>query len=273
MKDYIEIYKGFLSNEQLMKTFISDEKISEDLEVLNIEIVNEEGFPYIIIESDTDEKFAAAMVGITLDTNKYKINDFKKDLFYLPVILTPVKMKDKLKDYGVDFKQSLVHEKLHVKRIINWITDEPSYIDNFLSFGFDFMIKDNNLEEKKLEKSIDFEIRKIFYLEPEALTSDFESGEDTISVPSFLGGMLEYKCETVEEFLLWQLTNYITSLQDAYEKFSDKKDKIKEYFNKYVNKYGTILGENPYDMINKQKSEFVNKMLSYSVKKKMKKKE
>ena len=129
----------------------------------------------------------------------------------------------------------------------------------FLNYGRESVTEDT------LDKGIDFEVRKIFVLEPQAIGHDFDNGEDMIIEPFLFGIVLEYRCSTKKEFIEMHLADYIAELKHMYEeKFPGKTDEIERFFEESVGRYRKeAFGPDPYRSLLKTREERTGKLLSF----------
>ena len=67
---------------------------------------------------------------------------------------------------------SILHETAQIKDILDLIEKQPDYPETVHKYN----MNNDDLSLQDLEKSIDFEISKLFYLEPRALSMDFANG-------------------------------------------------------------------------------------------------
>ena len=182
------------------------------------------------------------------------------DSFYLPVIVKPRHISELAKKYFSE-EVSIGHELMHVSDILRWAgEDPPAYIENVLNFGVE------SVSEDTLEKSVDFEIRKIFKLEPQAIGHDFDNGEDMIVEPFLFEIFLNYQCPKKKEFIRMKIADYVNELKRMYEKkFRRKEDEIERFFEESVGKYGkNVFGPSPYQSLLKKREERKVKMMGLS---------
>jgi hypothetical protein len=91
--------------------------------------------------------------------------------------------------------------------VLAWLEEDPEYVERALQFGLE------HVKEEFLAQAMDFEIEKVFRLEPPALRNDYQAGETTIYEHAFLGLIKNYHCKSEEEFLEWQLRRYVFAVK------------------------------------------------------------
>jgi len=268
--DYIDIYRKIAdkNNREKLITVFKDTGEWDKLKIVHLEIIEDGKLPYILVNVDYNEDFigyfSSAMIGIfmekafaaEIDTN------YDKEYFYLPVIAKPCQVPEIAKKYFSE-EIAVQHELMHLSDILEWISKEPEYIENAIRYSYESATAEN------IDKSIDFEVRKIFALEPQAIGNDFSRGEDIIIVPFLFDIFLKYKCRTKTEYIQMKMSDYITDLREMYLKnFSDRKDSVEDFFRKSVEKYGKkIFGRFPYDELKNVNKEKTKKMLKGSMEK------
>lgn len=267
MMNYIELYRKIVNrqNENSLLQLLKDTGDWEKLQGTHFEIVEDEMLPYILVTVDYETGrigyFASIMIGIPLEKENIFpfIGDYSLDYFYLPVIAKPQKTFEQLKQY-YSVEQAIHHELLHIADILQWIDDDPSYIEKVIHYTFEAATEDT------LESSIDFEVGKIFKLEPPAMGSDFDTGETMIIEP-FLGlFLMKYECKSKNEYVAIKISDYLRALKQMYEgNFSEKKEAIEQYFKKSIDHHGkTIFGESPYLAFLQTGKDKIEKMLKHS---------
>ncbi|UZW16042.1 hypothetical protein OSC52_09575 [Clostridium pasteurianum] len=256
---YFKIVKE--KNIQLLNKIFKEQGLIEYHHIDNIQFMCKNDFPYILItENNTGRNnivYAAKYIGLFLNLQKI-IVDYKQ-LYYLPVIAIPAEYDKYIEKY-VEKHLAIEHELIHVKDILQIIDTDDKYLSNVYNYALS-----NIKSVENIEKSIDFEIYKIFKLEPRALSSDYKGGLCMI-YSDFIFGIAKYKCTSLEEYLQMEIYNYLSNLKSTYiEKFENNKKIIENIFKEKINKYGNeIYGENPYAEYKKVKDEFIHKLLKYS---------
>ncbi len=266
--NYIGAYREIVRkrNEDTLIRVFKETGHWEKLKALDLEINDEAILPYVFSNVDYGEDFtgyfSSAMIGITLERDCIleMCGHYCYEYFYLPVIVKPRYISKLVKKYFSE-EVSIGHELMHVSDILRWVgEDPPAYIEDVLNFGVE------SVSEDTLEKSVDFEIRKIFKLEPQAIGHDFDNGEDMIIEPFLFEIFLKYQCPTKKEFIKMKIANYVNELKRMYEKrFRGKENEIERFFEESVGKYGkNVFGPAPYQLFLKTREERKAKMLSLS---------
>ena len=96
-----------------------------------------------------------------------------------------------------------------------------------------------------LDKSIKFEVKKIFTMEIPALISDFNTGQkDLFSYDK--GTVTKITVNNKDDFLRYKVGHYLAELHRHYiEKFPENMQQVKAILGKEVNRQGKILfGDN-----------------------------
>ena len=268
--DYIDIYRKIAdkNNREKLITVFKDTGNWEKLKAVHLEIIEDAKLPYILVNIDYNEDFigyfSSAMIGIFMEKAFVADIDrnYDREYFYLPVIAKPCQVPEMAKKYFSE-ENAVQHELMHLSDILEWIRKEPEYIENAIRYTHESATAEN------MDKSIDFEVRKIFALEPPAIGNDFDKGEDIIIQPFIFDIFLKYKCRTKTEYIQMKVSDYITDLREMYLKnFSDRKNAVEDFFRKSVEKYGKkIFGKFPYEELKKVNKEKINKLLKGSVEK------
>jgi len=267
--NYKSIYRKFVekSNEEKVIDILKETGNWETLNALHLEIIENKTLSYIFITADYKHDvggcIAAAMIGVYVEKQFITEIDetYFHDYFYLPVIMKPAKLPEIAKQYYSE-ENAVKHELIHIADILQWIEDDPEYIEKAIEYCYE------SATEENIEKSIDFEVKKIFRLEPQAMKSDFDSGENMIIEPFLFGIYMKYTCKSRTEYIKIKIADYIINLKDMYEKnFSDKKEAVEHFFEKSVVRYGKkIFGNTPYGNLKKVKKDKVEKLLKSNMK-------
>ncbi|ETR70182.1 MAG: hypothetical protein OMM_08993, partial [Candidatus Magnetoglobus multicellularis str. Araruama] len=114
---------------------------------------------------------------------------YENAYFYLPIIAKPNRIPEIAKKYYSE-ENAIKHELIHINDMLKWIEEDSAYIENSILYN------QNAVTEDTVEKSIAFEIEKIFKLEPRAIEHDYENGENLIIQPFIDDQYLTYKCKT-----------------------------------------------------------------------------
>jgi hypothetical protein len=263
---YKDIYLKLIhktNKENLIRLFKETDNW-ERLNAINLEIIDDHELPYILVTIDHQNDlregyFASVMIGLYIE-KEFIIeidSSFNNTYFYLPIIAKPNKMPEIAKKYYSE-ENAIKHELIHINDILKWIEEDPTYIENAIQYNQNVVTKDT------LEKSITFEIEKIFKLEPRAMELDYENGEDLIIQPFIGDNYLTYKCKAKEEYVKLKIAEYLLPLKKAYiDKFPEKKDTIDFIFLENLDQYGKkIFGNNPYSELEKVNSDLASKLIS-----------
>jgi hypothetical protein len=138
------------------------------------------------------------------------------------------------------------------------IEKDPSYPARALKLGF------NSISEpSQIGESVDFELFKIFAMEPQAYRLEFEMGETWIDMP-YAGMQLRYECATEEELVTMRLADYVESLERRYlEKFPGHEASIRKAVRRGANCHGgAVFGDRAYERIQKVNAQTSWKILA-----------
>jgi len=166
-----------------------------------------------------------------------------KGYFYLPILITR-EIKDETLQSFVNSDMHKDHELHHLQHIIEHIDKHPEYIENSRKYNAGGCSYDD------IEKSIEFEINKLFLFELPAFVSEFEQGERNIFMRSKdLVSMVALNDKN--EFVLHNLGHYIENLKRDYiARFHDKRTEINKFMDREVHKQGeTLFGANIMEQI------------------------
>ncbi|MCP4137727.1 MAG: hypothetical protein GY754_42580 [bacterium] len=264
--NYEQLYYSIVKeeNKETIIKILEEQRIIEQFEVQRVEIHSRNDFPYILFVLDTASGHAAQYLGLFVDI-KPILPEYNKEWFYLPVICLWENLPNTIKDF-VNIDNTIEHELLHVRSFLKIIQDDPAYPELTFKYGMN-----SNFPEEDLEKSISLVLEKLFIVEPPALTNDFEKGESFI-LDQFLGRILQFKCETLEEYLQIKMKDYLSGYENQYKRrFPEAREKIKNLFEKYTAKYGKdILGEDPIKQLQQLRDSYAEKLLDSSLKEIMK---
>ncbi len=255
MRNYEEIYHYLLKPDHFeqLQVLMKEQNIYESLNVKEVSLKNED-FPYVLFKIETDQIFAAQMVGLLLEIDSL-LPEYT-DEYYFPVIAM-ARNYDAEINHLINLEHSVAHELLHIKDILSLIENDPFYIQRLGKYGMNML---ESIED--LQESIDFEVFKIFYLEPQAFESDFSNGEKTLRT-MFFGKILEYECGTEQEYVEMQMSSYLGNLSEAYkDKFPDEGTAIKNHIDASAAKYGKdVLGEAPLQKLQELRKTYSVKMM------------
>lgn len=256
MRNYEEIYHYLLKPDHFeqLQVLMKEQNIYGSLNVKDAFLENKEGFPYILLKIETEQIFAAQMVGVLLKIDSLLPEYI--DEYYFPVIAIARNYDSEI-NHLINQEYSVTHELLHIKDILSLIENDPSYISRLGKYGINMLESVEDLQE-----SIDFEVSKIFYLEPQAFRSDFSNGEKILRT-MFFGKILEYECETEQEYVEMQMSSYLGNLSEAYkDKFPDEDTAIKNHIDASAVKYGKdVFGEAPLEKLTELRKKYSLKMM------------
>ncbi|MCB1160356.1 MAG: hypothetical protein KDK45_22830, partial [Leptospiraceae bacterium] len=224
-----------------------------------VELLTQNEMPYILFTSDFDYYHAAQYFGLIIDIRNI-IKDYEQENFYLPVISFSDSHPEVIQNL-INQEISIQHELIHIKDFFNILDKNPDYTGDLMRYGLFFEVKNEDLE-----KSIDFEVRKLFLIEPNGLTHDYNNNERLI-YDQFMGRLMKYSCSTLEEYLQMKMLTYIDEIKSLFKnKFKNENERIETEFEKSINKYGTgIFNDNPYQNYKSLKEGYSSKLLSYTI--------
>jgi len=257
--NYKETYIGIVDEKNIdkIRNIFEKEGIFKYFAVQRIMIQQKKDFPFILMYVKPDMiPFAARMTGLFLD-DVSNITGYEGQ-FYLPVICLHEFLPEKIAVL-INVELSIEHELIHIRQIFELISIDSTYLHRVKKYGME-NIKDIN----QIPDSIDLEVFKLFYLEPEAMKFDFDHGEITIRT-QFMGKIMEYDCASVEEYTQMKIADYIDNFKEVYhKKFSDYPyEKLVSFFDESIKKYsGTVLGLDPIATLKKLDDSYPNKMLN-----------
>jgi len=255
---YLELLQS--TNLDKVKLLLQREGVYEQFDITSVDLITEKPLPYLLFSVNADEIFAAKWVGLFMDI-KSVIPDYVSQWYYLPAIAFCENYPESIQSL-INKDVSLHHEYLHLSDLLDLIERNPDYPQRVFNFSLQSVEKLEDLNE-----SIDLEIFKLFYLEPQAFTYDFSQGENTIYI-NFLGRIVEYKCDTLNEYIQMKMYDYLGDLESAYvEKFPAHSEQVKAEIQKGIQQYGQpAFGEHPFQAWQDLKSNYVNRVLKSAIK-------
>ena len=229
------------ANLDKIKNILNEYEYYDKNTVEQIKYEEKDNIPYFILTVDSAEyigrRGAYAMLdGIFIEVNS--IIQQWEGIFYLPILIIRKITNEKLKPI-INPDMLKEHELHHLRHIIEHIDRYPGYIEESRKYNA------GSCTYADIEKSIKFEVSKIFSNELPALISDYEKGESDYYLYS--DGLVSITTShDKSEFVQYNLAQYIAKLGVAYiDRFSEKKAEISEYIAKEVNKQGEKkFGEN-----------------------------
>ena len=212
---------------------------NEDI-VEQIEYEEKDNFSYFSLTVDSSELLRQGAYAL-LDGVFVEINSIVQQwngVFYLPIMIIREVINEKLKSF-VSPETIKEHELHHLQHIIEHIDKCPNYIENSMRYNV------GSCPYADIEKSIEFEVNKLFSFELPAITADFEKGERDYYLYS--DGLISMTTShDKNEFIQYNLAQYIVELRLTYiDRFGEKETEITDFIAKEVNKQGKkIFGEN-----------------------------
>lgn len=230
-----EIYTALLSptlRDRLFAT-LEEEGILKLLSARALQFVEATPVPYVRLAINAgDNGVVAQCVGVWFDVRPLVGPDGDED-YYFPVLCIPETAS----------AATIAHELLHLRDLLALIERDPSYPERALKLSV------NGVEDPSdIEGSIDFELFKIFAMEPQAYRLEFEMGETWIDVPS---AGVRYHCATAEELVAMRLAGYVVNLERKYvEKFPGHEATIQQATRRSANHHGRgVFGAQAYERI------------------------
>ena len=232
-----EIYMALLSRpvrDRLLVT-LKDEGILTLLDAHDLRVVDATPLPYVRLDITAGANgLVAHCTGVWFDVRPL-VGPEGKDDYYLPVL-------------GASEAASaptIAHELLHLHDLLALIEQDPSYSERALELSINSVS-----EPSQIGKSIDFELFKIFAMEPQAYRLEYAMGETWIDV-SNAGQQVRYHCATAEELVTMRLADYVRSLERRYvDKFPGHDATIRKAVRRWANHHGReVFGAKAYERI------------------------
>lgn len=229
------------ANLDKIKNILNEYEYYDKNTVEQIEYEEKDNLPYFILTVDSAKYIGQRGAYAVLDGIFIEINSIIQQwegIFYLPILIIRMITNKKLKPI-INPDMLKEHELHHLRHIIEHIDQYPGYIEESRKYNA------GSCTYADIEKSIKFEVSKIFSNELPALISDYEKGESDYYLYS--DGLVSIATShDKSEFVQYNLAQYIAKLGGAYiDRFSEKNAEISEYIAKEVNKQGEKrFGEN-----------------------------
>ncbi len=229
------------ANLEKIKHILNEHEYYDENTVEQIEYEEKDNLPYFILTVDSAEYIGQRGAYAMLDGIFIEINSIVQQwegIFYLSILIIRKITNEKLKPI-INPDMLKEHELHHLQHIIEHIDRYPGYIEESRKYNA------GSCTYADIEKSIKFEVSKIFSNELPALISDYEKGERDYYLYS--DGLVSITTShDKNEFVQYNLAQYIAKLRVAYiDRFSEKKAEVSEYIAKEVNKQGEKrFGEN-----------------------------
>lgn len=222
-------------NLEKIKHIISDKGYFDTETINKIQFQKSNNLPHLFIQVDSpDYTFGhyAMIDGIYLDI--HSIIPEWQGKFYLGLIIIRNPTNEKIKPF-IDPAKDIEHELEHLRYLIDHIDKNPDYIENSRKYNV------GSCALSDLEKSVAFEVKKIFAMEVPALIMDFEMGQKDMF--SFENGIItKVTVDDKDSFLRYQVGQYLAGLHDRFaKKFPDQMEQIKDKFEREVNERGKEL--------------------------------
>ena len=234
---YKEVYYRVVIEENLerIKRIIEDQGYYDSVTINKIQYRKSNNLPHFFVQVDSpDYTFGnyAMIDGIYLDIDS--IVPEWQGKFYLGIIIIRNPTNEKIKRF-IDPAKDIEHELEHLRYLTDHIDKNPDYIEKSMKYNV------GSCTLRNLEKSIAFEVNKIFSMELPALILDFEMGQKDMF--SFENGILtKITVDDKDSFLRYQMGHYLAGLHERYaKKFPENIEQIKDKFEREVNERGKEL--------------------------------
>jgi len=235
---YLRVVKK--ANIDKIKHILNEAEYYNEKTVEQIEYEEKYNLSYFSLSVDSAEHLArgayALLDGIFIEINS--IVEEWQGLFYLPILITREITNETLKTM-INPDMLKEHELYHLQCIIEHIDRFPDYIDDSRKYNAGSCVYAD------IERSIEFEVTKLFSIELPAITADYEKGERNFYLYS--NGVASMATSNDKnEFVQYNLAEYVLKLRLAYlNRFIDKQTEISDFIAKEVNKQGeNRFGEN-----------------------------
>jgi len=218
----------------------SDYPYFDSISCQQIELRQEKGFPYLFMLVDSYDQMGrnhySMLDGIFVHIDE--IVQEWRDYFYLPIVVLRHFKEEQVKKI-YDFDHLLLHELDHLFTIVDYIGQNPEYINNAMNFNATVCKKDN------IRKSMAFELKKLFHFEVKALESDFDHGERNLNIDED-GKICQIELKEKADFVKYNISFYVSGLFSLYMKrFPDRQEFVVNTYHEEVNKHGRqLFGKN-----------------------------
>jgi hypothetical protein len=214
-------------------------------------IVDASPLPYVRLEITAGEGgLVAHCTAIWFDVRPLVGPEGEQD-YYLPVL-------------GVAQGAStptIRHELLHLHDLLALIEQDPSYPERALKQSI------NSISEpSQIEESVEFELFKIFAMEPQAYRLEYSLGETWIDT-TYAGLPVRYNCASADELVAMRLADYVSTLEHRYaEKFPGSEATILKAVRQSANRHGReLFGDQAYHRIQQVNAQTSVKILMQSL--------
>lgn len=201
-----------------------------------IKLCKEKNFPYLFLLVDSYDQMGqnhySMLDGIFVHIDN--IIQTWQGYFYLPIVVLRHIKEEHIKII-TDIDRLLLHELEHLFSIVDYIEQNPEYINNAMNLNVGICNKDNILE------SMAFELGKLFNFEVKALESDFDHGERHLNFYD-QGILSRVEVKLKMDFVKYNISFCIANLFVQYKnRFPDKEKFIVNVYREEVNRHGLQL--------------------------------
>ena len=253
-----EIYMALLSpslRDRLLATLV-EEGILPLLKAHALRVVDATPLPYVRLEITAGEGgMIAHCTGVWFDVRPLVGPEGEED-YYLPVLGAAEGASP----------ATLAHELLHLRDLLALMEQDPAYSERALKLGIN-----GELEPSQIGESVDFELFKIFAMEPQAYRLEFQMGETWID--TFCAGRpVRYHCATAEELITMRLADYVATLERRYvEKFPGHEATVRQAVRRSTNHHGREwFGAGAYERIQRENTQSSWKIVAASLRRRSK---
>lgn len=233
---YKDTYYNLVSPENIeaIKVIIKNEGYYDSQTINKIQYNELYGLPYLHVTVDSGDYTAgryALLDGIYLEITSIIPQWHGK--FYLGIIILRKPKNEKIKQF-INPANDLEHELHHLNFLIHHIDKHTDYIERSMKYNA------GSCEIQDLDKSVEFEVNKIFLVEVPALISDFNMGEkDLLSYSRDTGIVTKITVDNKNDFLRYKVGEYLIALNSYYVKrFPKNAKQIKHTIEMEVDKQG-----------------------------------
>ncbi len=228
-----------------IKTLLREQTEYEPEIIDNLQFKRENKLPYLFGQIESSARIGFGNYGV-VDGNFVSLGALMPQWpgwFYLPLIFFRRAPNPKMQAF-VEARKIKEHELDHLVYLLNYIDANPSYIERAKACNVSGCAFEN------LEKSIQFEIEKVFRMEAPTLAKDYRNGENTLALARD-GVLYEVLAPTEERFVKYQVGQYLSGLLERYlKRFPEHKELIGELYRKEVEAQArTLFGEDPMEKI------------------------
>ncbi len=237
--DHRAVYDRLLSpkNERALLNLLRKDGLFAPVHVRSV-VRRDHTPPYVLMTVDGKDDVIAQCMCVFIKVDEL-VPEHGAMRYYLPVIVVAEHI-DTSSGRGAAILQ---HELRHLYDILDFVEHDPTYPQRVLKYAMN-----NASDVALLPQSIDLEVFKIFYFEPQAFALDYDNGETALEV-SILGPIKVWiDCQSREEFVQHRIANYVEGFENIFiERYPAQEERIRAEFNQAVDKYGAeLLGPSPY---------------------------